>query len=75
MIMGYGDQVKAGLDYMICRADFEMYDFVMHDFSVYTGITNHVRFLPISPPPLYKKRKWRKIILLFCYVLLSSESD
>ena len=25
---------------MICRADFVMYDFVMLDFSVYTGITN-----------------------------------
>ena len=29
---------------MICRADFAMYDFVMHDFSVYTGITDHVWF-------------------------------
>ena len=33
---------KAFLDYMICRADFVMYDFVMHVFSVNTGITNHM---------------------------------
>ena len=33
---------KACLDDMICHADFAMYNFVMHDFSVYTGITNHV---------------------------------
>ena len=37
--------VKACLDYMICLADFVMYDFVMHHFSVYTGITNHLWLL------------------------------
>ena len=50
--------LKACLDYMICRADFVMYDFVMHDFSVYTGITNHVRFLPPSPR-LYTRKENR----------------
>ena len=35
-------QIKACLDYMICHADFVMCDFVMHDFSAYTVIANHV---------------------------------
>ena len=43
-----------------------MYDFVMHDFSVYTGITKScVISFPAFIP---EKRKWRKIILLFLYV-------
>ena len=51
---------------MICRADFVMDDFVMHDFSVYTGITNRVISFPLAF--IYEKRKWRKIILRFRYV-------
>ena len=47
--------VKACLDYMICRADFVKYDFGMHDFSVYTGITHHVWFL--FPSPLYMRKE------------------
>ena len=43
-----------------------MYDFVMHDLSVYTGITkSRVISFPAFIP---EKRKWRKIILLFLYV-------
>ena len=45
---------------------FVMYDFVMHDFSVYTGITNRV--ISFSPAFIHEKWKWRKIILLFRYV-------
>ena len=43
-----------------------MYDFVMHDFSVYTGITKScVISFPAFIP---EKRNWRKIILLFLFV-------
>ena len=59
--------VKVCLDYMICLADFVMYDFVIQDFSVYTGITNHVWFL-FPSAFIHEKRKWREIILLFRYV-------
>ena len=43
-----------------------MYDFVMHDISVYTGITKScvISFSSFIP----ENRKWRKIILLFLYV-------
>ena len=40
--------IKACLDYMICRADF-----VMYDFSVYTGINeSYVIFLSLHPPAI-----------------------
>ena len=43
-----------------------MYDFVMHDFSVYTSIT---KSCVISFPAFtHEKRKLRKIILLLLYV-------
>ena len=61
------DFLKACLDYMICRADFVMYDFVMHDVSVYTGITNHLWFL-FPSAFIHENRKLWKIILLFRYV-------
>ena len=50
-----------------------MYDFVMHDFSVYTGITKScvISFFTFIP----EKRKWRKIILLFFYVDTSHKKE
>ena len=47
-------RLKGHLDYMIlfCRADFAMYDFVMHDFSIYTGFTSRV----ISPKPFIHEK-------------------
>ena len=48
----YFGNFKACLDYLICRANFVMYEFVMHDFSVYTAMCDF-----FSPPPLYMRKE------------------
>ena len=64
-------------DYMICCADFDVYDFVMHDFSVYTDITNCV-IPPVPPPPpspIHERSKYCCFTMYpKCLLVLFSES-